>query len=82
MANNTQGQYDALIRDFEKANLDDIRNAQSREDFDIIEENFRGVLIGLDSKDNSPNGPKAQALAALGRRHPEWDWAVGETPEP
>ncbi len=44
-------------------------------------EEYRQLVIDLSSWDNSPNGPKAQALVKLGRRRPEWNWAVGETPK-
>jgi hypothetical protein len=30
--------------------------------------------------DNSPDGPKARMLEAMGRRNPQDDWNVGESP--
>ncbi|SRR6266852_5492239 len=44
-------------------------------------EEYRQIVIDLSSWDNSPSGPKAQALVKIGRRRPEWNWAVGETPK-
>ncbi len=55
--------------------MDEYRAGQVFTDF---EDN---VLEGLMSEDNSAYGPKAQALVYIGRRQPEWDWPVGETPK-
>ncbi len=43
-------------------------------------EDFKLVLEMIASKDHSPDGEVARALVAIGRREPEWDWNVGETP--
>lgn len=42
---------------------------------------FEEITEGLKSSDNSATGPKAKALVRMGRRRPEWDWPVGETPD-
>lgn len=38
---------------------------------------FRKVLIGLESKDLGPTGPKAKALVELGLRKEDWSHDVG-----
>jgi hypothetical protein len=42
---------------------------------------WRTIMRGLASKDNSARGAKAKALVLLGLRDPDWDWDVGDTPE-
>jgi hypothetical protein len=42
---------------------------------------WRTIMRGLASKDNSARGAKARALVLLGLRDPDWDWDVGDTPE-
>lgn len=41
---------------------------------------MKTAIKDLRSKDNSPTGKKAKALEKLGRRDPEWDMPVGESP--
>jgi hypothetical protein len=81
MADENPNVFESVIRDFSSMNQEDIRNAQTDQDFNSLIDKLQNTLGGLRSDDNSPNGPKAQALVDLGRRRPEWDWAVGETPD-
>jgi hypothetical protein len=80
MASDTN-KFEGILKDFHKVNEYDIRNAQTDQDFNTLIEKLQNILKGLQSDDNSPNGPKAQALVDIGRRQPEWDWNVGETPK-
>lgn len=42
---------------------------------------WKAIEEGLKSKDNSPDGPKARALVAIGRRDPQEKRPVGGTPD-
>jgi len=72
--------YEAILRDYVNYEHSQGNFITPYEAENSVE--FQYVLIGLMSDDNSPNGYKAGALVALGRRRPEWDWNVGETPGP
>lgn len=41
---------------------------------------LKGIIKDLHSKSNAPTGKKAGALIMLGRRNPEWQNIVGESP--
>lgn len=70
----------SIMEDFERMFQYEIREAQTQEDYGRLVEEFERIMRDLNSDDNSPDGPKARALVTLGRRRPEWDWPVGETP--
>ncbi len=42
---------------------------------------MKSIVKDLRSKDTSPDGKKAKALVRLGRRRPEADYPVGDTPK-
>ena len=42
---------------------------------------FKHLRRTLGYRSNKPTSEKAKTLAKLGRRKPEWDFAVGETPD-
>ena len=41
---------------------------------------LKEVVAALKSKDNTPTGAKAKALVEIGRRDPEWQYEVGNSP--
>jgi hypothetical protein len=71
-------QGDALVRDF--------IDMKSREGVILTErearasKEYKDIVRALKYKSNKPDGAKAQALIKLGRRAPEYDWFVGDTP--
>lgn len=70
------GRYNSIVKDFKRTNPGaKVRGEKSGD--------FKSVLEGLRSHDNSPGGPKARALERLGRRSKEWRdyYAVGDSPE-
>lgn len=66
--------YRAMVRDFKRIYGKDakVRGPDATA--------FKMIVEALKSKDNSPKGIKAQALAALGRRPADADYDVGKSP--
>lgn len=42
---------------------------------------FHAILANLQTASDAPDSRKSWALVRIGRRLPEWDWAVGKTDE-
>ena len=78
-----EAQYESILSDFinhQGLNDELASGSLSRDDIENSEE-FQAVLEGLKSGDTSSDGEMAEALVAIGRREPDWDWPVGETPD-
>lgn len=86
---NKMARFNALVEDYKRAELKRLGLPNTQKNRDKIKvrgdsdsaKRFRSLLNDLKSKDNSPNGRKAKALQALGRRQLEWDMPVGESPK-
>ena len=76
--------YNSLVKSFKEGEAKRLGIPESkirvRGDSDTAKR-FKQLQKDLRSKDNSPNGRKARALVALGRRSLEWDMPVGESPK-
>lgn len=80
---NPMARYNAMVRDYrtQAASTFGIKPTDIRvRGSSPSAEKFKTIVRALKSKDNSPTGAKADALILLGRREPEWSFAVGETP--
>ncbi len=79
-----QHHYESVLEDFYAHNSESFASreeAEHSEDFHILLEIFgRYEEEAPGDRDMSPDSELAQALVALGRREPDWDWNVGETP--
>jgi len=70
------GRYQAIADDYRRFNPGAKIRGKDKAD-------FKSVIEGLKSRDNSSNGAKARALERIGRRSSEWRdyYAVGDSPE-
>ena len=69
------GRYQAIVADYKRTNPG--KKTRGKDSGD-----FRQIIKGLKSPDNSPTGVKAKSLERLGRRGKDWeDYSVGESPD-